>query len=442
MKPLPGLAALFARYFVQTMVVQFVLLLGFVGLLILLTSGAERDRIEQQMAGPVRMIQRALLTQPPEQRPHELAAISELFAYPLQLLPAAPPSLSDDARAWLASGNNWLDIDHKLLYAPLPGTRQVLMLGPLDDPDSQGWLQSQSGLFLLWFGFFGVPLALMIYLNLRPHWQALKSLRTTATQLAEGDLSARAANLKSPLFGPLAELINDMAARLERQMETRQALAHAVAHELRTPVARLRFGLTMLDEAEDEHERHQFREGMERDLTELDELLNISLSYARLDRGEVALQYETVDLPEWFDDLIALLQPLKPAHITLTLDCASGSTTFDRKLMYVATRNLLLNAFKYATSRVHMRVWQQAGLLHVDVDDDGPGIPAAERERVFEPFQRLDRSRDRATGGHGLGLSFVRLITLHHGGEARAGVADALGGARMSLLIPQQPPAA
>ncbi len=76
----------------------------------------------------------------------------------------------------------------------------------------------------------------------------------------------------------------------------------------------------------------------------------------------------------------------------------------------------------------------------MEVEDDGPGIPAAERERIFEPFQRLDRSRDRATGGHGLGLSFVRLIALHHGGHAHAGVAI-LGGARMAITLPQHPAA-
>jgi len=79
------------------------------------------------------------------------------------------------------------------------------------------------------------------------------------------------------------------------------------------------------------------------------------------------------------------MHPLKPPHISLSLDCVTGSATFDRKLMYVATRNLLLNAFKYATSQVHMQVWLADGQLHIDVDDDGPGIPAGERDRVFEP---------------------------------------------------------
>ena len=442
MKPTATLAGLFARYFVQTMVVQFVLLLGFVTLLIFLTSGADRDRIEQQMDGTVRMIQRELLSQPPARRQAELNSIRELFTYPVKLLPGLPAELDDNARARLASGHSWLDYGNELLYAPLPGTRQVLQLGPLNQGTEQhNFLQSEWGLFLLWFVFFGVPMAALIYLNLRPHWQSLLALRSTATQLAEGDLSARVGQLNSPLFAPLSTVINDMATRLERQVETRQALAHAVAHELRTPVARLRFGLSMLDEAEDDNERQHYREGMERDLTELDELLNISLSYARLDRGEVSLQYETVDLNEWFDDLIQLMQPLCPPHLTLGLDCAAGSTTFDRKLMYVATRNLLLNAFKYAASRVQMTVRLEGGQLQIAVEDDGPGIPPEECERIFEPFQRLDRSRDRATGGHGLGLSFVRLITLHHGGNARAGRAS-LGGARMALSLPQHPPRA
>jgi len=91
-KPPATLAALFARYFVQTMVVQFVLLLGFVTLLIFLTSGADRDRIQQQMDGTVRMIQRQLLSQEPARRPAELTTINELFTYPIRLLPAIPAS--------------------------------------------------------------------------------------------------------------------------------------------------------------------------------------------------------------------------------------------------------------------------------------------------------------------------------------------------------------
>ncbi|RBH38383.1 two-component sensor histidine kinase, partial [Pseudomonas sp. MWU13-2860] len=157
-------------------------------------------------------------------------------------------------------------------------------------------------------------------------------------------------------------------------------------------------------------------------------------------RNEVPLHWETVDLYDWFDDLIDLVTPLKPANIALELDCVLGNGAFDRKLMYVASRNLLLNAFKYANAKVRLPVCHSpSGQLLIHVDDDGCGIPEAERDKVFEPFLRLDRSRDRATGGYGLGLSFVKLITGHHGGQVSIAASE-LGGARFTLRImqPQQ----
>ncbi|KMJ52427.1 two-component sensor protein [Vogesella sp. EB] len=434
-----SMARMFARYFAQTMLLQFVLLLGFVLLLIVLSANSERERLQKQMDGTVRLIQRELLRQPPARRDASLRELQPLFAYPLALVRLPPASLGEEARARLASGQSWLDSSQQNLYAPLPGTSQLLVIGPLDSQGSGGgWLHSELGLFVLWFAFFGVPLALLIYLNLRPHWHDLAALRDTSLRLAEGDLGARAPAARSPLFSPLQRQLNSMAEKLETQMETRQALAHAIAHELRTPVARLRFGLTMMDEAESDDERRGYRDGMERDMQELDELINVSLSYSKLDRGEVPLEYDTIDLEEWFEDLIELVQPLRPTLLQLTLDCARGEATFDRRLVYVATRNLLLNAFKYARQQVCMTVAVEQGQLIITVDDDGPGIPEKERERIFDPFQRLDRSRDRATGGYGLGLSFVRLIAHHHGGKAWIAQSPQ-GGARFGLTLPLHP---
>ena len=439
MKNLPGMAGIFARYFFQTMAVQFVLLLGFVFLLVFLLASDERERIQQQMDGTVRLIQRELLREPVAQRPATLKTLQELFSYPIKMSARLPAELPEDGTLALANRQSWLDDSQQYLYAPLPGTHETLIIGPLDSKEHErSWLQTEAGLFLLWFVFFGVPMAALIYINLRPHWQDLKALRDTSNRLAEGDLTARAPEARSPLFSPLQRQLNSMAAKLETQMETRQALAHAIAHELRTPVARLRFGLTMLSETDAPDERQQYAHGMERDMQELDELINVSLSYGKLDRGEVQLNYETIDLEEWFEDLIQLVDPLRPTSLILTLNCPTGQASFDRKLVYVATRNLLLNAFKYAKEQVHMTVRINDGQLDMMVDDDGSGIPHAERERLFEPFRRLDRSRDRATGGHGLGLSFVKLIAHHHGGKAW--IEDApLGGARFILRLPRYP---
>lgn len=107
----------------------------------------------------------------------------------------------------------------------------------------------------------------------------------------------------------------------------------------------------------------------------------------------------------------------------------------DLKSMPYAITNLLRNALKYAKSRIVVSAEVIGNSILVRIDDDGIGIPEAERQRVFSAFTRLDRSRDRATGGYGLGLAIVRLVLEQHGGSAVA-EASPLGGARFSLRWP------
>ena len=97
-----------------------------------------------------------------------------------------------------------------------------------------------------------------------------------------------------------------------------------------------------------------------------------------------------------------------------------------------ALRNLLRNAFKYASKRISVNAEMIGDEVHINVDDDGIGIPPEEREHIFSAFTRLDRSRDRSTGGYGLGLAIARRVLELHGGTARAD-ASPLGGARFTL---------
>jgi two-component system sensor histidine kinase RstB len=107
----------------------------------------------------------------------------------------------------------------------------------------------------------------------------------------------------------------------------------------------------------------------------------------------------------------------------------------DRKAMPYALRNLLRNAFKYASVQIIVSAELREGNIVVHVDDDGIGIPPEDRESVFSAFTRLDRSRDRATGGYGLGLAITRRVLELHGGSATAD-ASPLGGARFTLAWP------
>ncbi|WP_225547228.1 ATP-binding protein [Chromobacterium violaceum] len=436
----PSLGTLFARYFLITMLIQLLIIIGFGFLVTKLYENSDQAGKTQFMRGTVALIQDKLRGQPPQRWDAELASIASRFSYPIRLIDQPPAELDGQALALLRRGQSYLDADSQVLYAPMPSGGRLLALGPLDMQSSDSnWISEDIEVLLIWMLLSGATLGTLLYVMLRPLWTDLLEVRRTAEMFAEGDFSARARSARSRLFAPLPLAFNSMASRLERQLETRQALSHAIAHEIRTPIARLRFGLTMLEEEEDPIEWKRYRDGMERDMVELEELISTSMEFAKLRRSEVPLHLETVDLFDWFDDLIDLVTPLKPPNLTLTLECPRDDGAFDRKLMYIATRNLLLNAFKYAQSQVRMTVYHQGAQLIIEVDDDGCGIPEEDRDKVFEPFLRLDRSRDRATGGHGLGLSFVRLIAEHHHGHASAG-ASTLGGARFRMIIAQPSP--
>jgi signal transduction histidine kinase len=125
--------------------------------------------------------------------------------------------------------------------------------------------------------------------------------------------------------------------------------------------------------------------------------------------------------------------------LELSVDCSnlpdSQEVELDQKSMPYAVTNLLRNAIKYAKTRIAVSTEVVNGKIRVYVDDDGIGIPAEERQRVFFAFTRLDRSRDRATGGYGLGLAIVRLVLEQHGGSVTADESP-LGGARFTLEWP------
>jgi two-component system sensor histidine kinase RstB len=108
---------------------------------------------------------------------------------------------------------------------------------------------------------------------------------------------------------------------------------------------------------------------------------------------------------------------------------------FDARLLPYAVRNGLRNAARHAHGRIALSAWREDADVLVAVDDDGEGIPPPQREAVFQPFRRLDRSRDRASGGFGLGLAIVARVMQQHGGQASVGDSP-LGGARLLLRWP------
>ena len=279
-----------------------------------------------------------------------------------------------------------------------------------------------------------VALALLVPVALwsRSHWQGLQKLSRVADEFGAGRLSARARMPRSASIYPLAERIDHMADRIEELLVTQKNLLHSVSHELRTPIARLEFALELLDAKAGDPALRRRIAAMEGDVRELNDLVNELLGMARLD-SEQALRRETVDVAGLLEGAAAALPPGAQA-----LDVAAGqelgTVEADPRLLGRALSNLLRNAQKYAAASIRLSAAREGGRLLIAVEDDGPGIPEEERDRIFEPFYRLDRSRDRATGGFGLGLSIARKAVLLHGGSLT--VEDsALGGARFVIAL-------
>ena len=262
-----------------------------------------------------------------------------------------------------------------------------------------------------------VALALLVPVALwsRSHWQGLQKLSRVADEFGAGRLSARARMPRSASIYPLAERIDHMADRIEELLVAQKNLLHSVSHELRTPIARLEFALELLDAKAGDPALRRRIAAMEGDVRELNDLVNELLGMARLD-SEQALRRETVDVASLLESAAASLPPGSQA-LSVASAQDLGTIEADPRLLGRALSNLLRNAQKYAAASIRLSAVREEGKLLIVVEDDGPGIPEAERERIFEPFYRLDRSRDRATGGFGLGLSIARKAVLLHGGS-------------------------
>jgi signal transduction histidine kinase len=174
---------------------------------------------------------------------------------------------------------------------------------------------------------------------------------------------------------------------------------------------------------------------MDSAIDQLDDLSTELLEYARLDREAPALDIATIDVEPWLIDLAEDAREMASAtgrDVQISVHHEPEEVTGDYRYLSRVVANLLQNAVRYAKKNIELRVELIDGKRWLHVDDDGSGIPEKERERLFEPFARLDNSRDRQSGGSGIGLAIVKQIARWHGGSAR--ITDSrLGGTRVSF---------
>jgi two-component system osmolarity sensor histidine kinase EnvZ len=281
---------------------------------------------------------------------------------------------------------------------------------------------SNSEIFLIWMVGTSVVLLGVAIAFLRNQIKPILKLADAAESFGKGR--------DVPNFRPrgarevrrAAAAFIEMKARVERTMEQRTAMLAGVSHDLRTILTRFKLELALLDDSPE-------IDAMKKDVDEMARMLEAYLAFARGDTGEVSAP---TDMAEFVQELKDDAE--RNGHRTTVIFHGAPVVTVRPAAFKRCLGNLVSNAARYANA-IAITGHRDHRYLTITVDDDGPGIPAAQREDVFKPFLRLDDARNQDEGGTGLGLAIARDIARSHGGDIA--LADSpLGGLRAIVKVP------
>ncbi len=270
---------------------------------------------------------------------------------------------------------------------------------------------------------------LVLYFALWPVRKRLSRLRWAASEFGSGNLGVRLhVKEKGDLIDDVGETFNSMAGQIKILLESHQELLGIVAHELRTPMARMRLALELIREDSNDGTLSMI-DRMDKDLIALDMLVTELLAFNKLKR-KVEILKEEVDLEEICSELIHA-ESWAREEIEIQLK-GSGNCIGDRSLLARTLGNLIRNAVKYAVSKVivSISIDDNGHSARVSVADDGPGYSTDILDRLGEPFVK-----DHASSGTGLGLAIAKRITDLHGGTLLFQSSNNLGGAEASIRI-------
>lgn len=301
--------------------------------------------------------------------------------------------------------------------------------------DSQEEAVRTTGLILL----AGVPF-LMVVSGLSAWWIVGRSLRPVAEIRSRVDrISSARLHDRVPVppnddeIAQLARTMNAMLTRLEAGQTAQRRFVADASHELRSPLATLRASIEVAQTDPSGQTWSGLGELMDSETTRLAHLVDDLLLLSKSDDRGIMLGEEDVDLDDILEQEAKRLNEIRDHKVIL--DITPVRVRGDQRRLVQVVRNLADNAARHGRTRIALRVKEIDGWAVLQVDDDGQGVPAEDRERIFDRFVRLDASRSRDSGGSGLGLAIVREIVQAHGGTVVAGESP-WGGARFEVRLP------
>jgi two-component system OmpR family sensor kinase len=310
------------------------------------------------------------------------------------------------------------------------GDNKLLQIGPVGVIKAP---ESSVIPYLMLLAIVGLPVGLWSFLL----WRDFSKL-SHACEAVDGSQDFNLSSPSKSFFLPVTDTLKVMQQRIEHLLSAQQELTSSVSHEFRTPLARLKFGIAMLEETLQSEKGQHYLTNMQADISELEALVCEMLEYARLDSQQPSLARSDVDLAALTQSVINKLNFASGIEFNAVLPQALVYKC-DAHFIARVMQNLVGNALKYAVSRVDVTLKAQGDAIYFIVEDDGEGILKSDRESVFKPFTRLDKSRDKSTGGFGLGLAIVAKIVSWHKGHYSI-TDSSLGGAKFIVTLPNTYP--
>jgi len=406
----------------------------------------EEQRAYRQSRGTFALVSRMIQNQP---QAHWEALVQELQSWspvrlalidhgPREHAGAITNSFSEAALSWYEYDNN-----QEVIFIDLANSNKTLMFGPI--PSESHVIMSHTyitGAIIL------AVISVVLGLWLVPVWKNLNQVKLGAREFGRGHLDSRVKIQRNSVVAQVGDSFNRMADRIQNLIKTNQFLTNAVAHDLRTPLARLRFAHEMLSSGDcSREEKTRYKNNIEASIEALEHLINQSITYSRYDRSADARRFATCCFAELIRQEVEQIKVDVPSllfSIKIDPELEKSEQLIDKNALRRALSNLLGNAMKHATSQVLVTFSLSQGDsgLHnkmcyvVAVDDDGEGVEEQDRARIFEPFVQVNNEARDATLGHGFGLAIVSKVAEWHGGVIMVEQSETLNGASFRLSWP------
>ncbi|MCR9094943.1 MAG: HAMP domain-containing histidine kinase [bacterium] len=411
---------LYLQFWLALILVLVLLMIG-IGLLV---WAFDRDRDPNEWLGELETFAESVL--PPADAPvADLERVVSAFAEPLEMNLSVfdrdgTPLVQIGESIPLPPGEGSRFIDrpgpHGFLLLQLSDGRRLAIDDDRDPRRPIAPLLAALALLAAATAIAALPLA-------RRLTRRLERLQSHVDTFCAGRLDHRAPIEGRDEIADLAHAFNASADRIEALVQDKTRLLANTSHELRTPLTRVRMALELLRDGP----REELLDRMDRDIEELDDLIGELLVASRLDAPEARIERGPVDL-------LALVAEEAAGRADVEVGGTGGAVEGDRRLLRRLTRNLIENALRHGDPPVDVEVAQTSDGVRLTVSDRGPGVPEAERGRIFEPFYRPEGEAS-AEGGIGLGLALVRQIAERHGGSIRCEGREG-GGTRFVLELP------